>query len=911
MLGVSATNDDGTVGLYSSMVLKTNITANGVSYFNGGNVGIGTTAPAAKLHISGSSNDQLPQLIVHGVGAPATFNWASTFINSALSSSRNYISLIGQALSTRNSGYIGFNHSGTDGSTSNFLTFGLYGVDNILNINGNGRVGIGTTNPTQKLDIVGSYGVAGDDSGILKIRGGVTDATQLNFGVSADGGYGWIQTTDVGLSNDKNIILNPIGGNVGIGTTSPAFTYGGGLEIERATTSTLRIQYTGGFATEIFANSTGTNIYQLSAADMTFGTNNTERMRIQADGNVGIGTTSPICKLQVGSATFNGGNGVYTNDRIGVMLNGSLTSYVYASTYNDPTYPDYGFVFIHGTNTSNYNVWSISPDGPAKGSGLHFIYGANATNIHSTTPKISFIGSSGNVGIGTTGPISRLNVYASGSNLSVLKVDGGNGTLFEVTDNLSGSLFSVNTIAGLPVLEVFSDNKIVAGQYGTNDFVISGSKIGIGTSVPNTAKLHIYDSTNSFTRYTNTTNAGHFVDVGANQAGQSFLFSYGAYPVLIGTNGGERMRIDSNGNVGIGTTSPSGKLHVVGNADIGDSTADTGIIVRHGAGSAQYGRIRFYDSNGLNVNTIHSFPVAWQGGTLLNSSAGAVNITGWNGVTFGSWNNVDVAFASNGTNYFKGNVGIGTTTPSASLHINSTTAGATLLRTDGTNGTLFSVVDDLSDSLMSVNNSAGLPVFEVFADDRIVSGQYGQNDLIVINNKVGIGTNNPLGKLHVTGSSSTPAAIFLGSVGIGTTSPTNALTVSGSANITGALTKGSGTFLINHPDPAKPGWKLQHSFVESPTVGDNIYRYIIDIDNTLSGSIELPSYWKFLNENPQIWINPVKHFGIAYGELNEELSVMNVYANSAGKYNILLIGTRKDPTIKRLMPEFNVEFESK
>ena len=76
------------------------------------------------------------------------------------------------------------------------------------------------------------------------------------------------------------------------------------------------------------------------------------------------------------------------------------------------------------------------------------------------------------------------------------------------------------------------------------------------------------------------------------------------------------------------------------------------------------------------------------------------------------------------------NVGISTSAPSASLHIRSTTSGATLLRTDGTNGTLFSVIDDLSDSLMSVNNSAGLPVLEVFADDRIVAGQYGQNDFV-------------------------------------------------------------------------------------------------------------------------------------------------------------------------------------
>jgi hypothetical protein len=117
-----------------------------------------------------------------------------------------------------------------------------------------------------------------------------------------------------------------------------------------------------------------------------------------------------------------------------------------------------------------------------------------------------------------------------------------------------------------------------------------------------------------------------------------------------------------------------------------------------------------------------------------------------------------------------GNVGIGTTAPVAKLHVNSTTAGSTVVRADGTSGTLFSVVDDLTDSLMSVNNSAGLPVFEVFADDRIVGGQYGANDFVITNNRVGIGTSNPLAELHVTGSSTTPAALFFGNVGIGTTS---------------------------------------------------------------------------------------------------------------------------------------------
>ena len=85
---------------------------------------------------------------------------------------------------------------------------------------------------------------------------------------------------------------------------------------------------------------------------------------------------------------------------------------VYASTYNNATYPDYGMVFIHGPNTGDYNVWSISPDGPAKGSGLNFIYRKDATNIHTTDPKVYFNGD-GKVGIGTTDPLGTTHIYTA------------------------------------------------------------------------------------------------------------------------------------------------------------------------------------------------------------------------------------------------------------------------------------------------------------------------------------------------------------------------------------------------------------------------------------------------------------------------------------------------------------------
>jgi Chaperone of endosialidase len=67
-----------------------------------------------------------------------------------------------------------------------------------------------------------------------------------------------------------------------------------------------------------------------------------------------------------------------------------------------------------------------------------------------------------------------------GSGSGVFSVDGTSGRLFSVDDSLSGSLFSVNTAAGLPVIEAFSDNTIRLGQYGQKALYVSGTRVGIG-----------------------------------------------------------------------------------------------------------------------------------------------------------------------------------------------------------------------------------------------------------------------------------------------------------------------------------------------------------------------------------------------------------------------------------------------
>ena len=111
----------------------------------------------------------------------------------------------------------------------------------------------------------------------------------------------------------------------------------------------------------------------------------------------------------------------------------------------------------------------------------------------------------------------------------------------------------------------------------------------------------------------------------------------------------------------------------------------------------------------------------------------------------------------------------------------------------------------------------------------------------------------------------------------------------------GTLTKASGTFKIDHPNPCKSAThNLQHSFVESPTAGDNLYRFEIEIGEDLEGEIILPEYYRYLNENSQVWVNPVDNLGRAFGIVNLSATKVKITTSDPGKYNVLVVATRKD-----------------
>lgn len=89
------------------------------------------------------------------------------------------------------------------------------------------------------------------------------------------------------------------------------------------------------------------------------------------------------------------------------------------------------------------------------------------------------------------GGLNITSYTAATTALDRFTIDGAQGRLFSVTDVLTGSLFSVNDITGLPILEVLDTDTVVAGAYNTNTLIVSGTRIAVGRTIDSTAKVAI------------------------------------------------------------------------------------------------------------------------------------------------------------------------------------------------------------------------------------------------------------------------------------------------------------------------------------------------------------------------------------------------------------------------------------
>jgi hypothetical protein len=348
-------------------------------------------------------------------------------------------------------------------------------------------------------------------------------------------------------------------------------------------------------------DSLGRIAYSMASDFMTFNTNSSERVRIISSGNVGIGTTNPVALLTINTPT----SSVTNRSSIAVFTGTAAASETIALTLGNNAAAAVGnTTSLTFSTASNY-------DGNCKISAI--IKTVGGTNEHdlafftrSTTvqERMRILGN-GNIGIGTTDPSQELHIYgtnasASGPHIRLqtasdafpqmqilawqhdavsINFDAYFDTVWRSSD--IGSNFNIQKLQDKLIFQY--DSGITAGSTLTweQGIVLDATgNVGIGTSTPAQklsirgadSKIELRDTNGSPTidllrgGGTGAYGASAFADwrIQVPNADPDFTISsrYNS-----GANGGEWVRINfDNGNVGIGTTNPLVKLHVLDTA---------------------------------------------------------------------------------------------------------------------------------------------------------------------------------------------------------------------------------------------------------------------------------------------------------------------------------------------------------
>jgi hypothetical protein len=261
-----------------------------------GNLGIGTTAPGARLHVVGSlAMGPAPALIHRGHGDLDTAGGA-------------YMSWQDDSTGTfLERGWVGFGEGNASiGLQNNAGPIKLITPGGpVLIATTTGNVGVGATTPVTKLEVKsaasGFPATSGTNQGYASARfGNLQTNGVLDIGVNSGSGA-WLQYSDqTNLSQVFPLLLNPNGGNIGIGTTNPQRN----LAIVGSSVAVLQLadSYNGSQASDGFQiQQIGTNAHLVNAENgfLSVWTNAAERLRIDSGGNVGIGTINPTHKLAV------------------------------------------------------------------------------------------------------------------------------------------------------------------------------------------------------------------------------------------------------------------------------------------------------------------------------------------------------------------------------------------------------------------------------------------------------------------------------------------------------------------------------------------------------------------------------------------------------------------------------------
>jgi len=776
-------------------VIGTNTSGGLAGYFNGkvyvtSKVGIGTFEPTVALKVVGSAEIGAANCSATGANSIAMgdstvasgnrstamgyYSVASGEYSTAMGAStvaggwdsfamgyqaaafQNYSSAMGYRTIANGEGAIAM------GYNTNAYGAGSYAMGNITNASGEGAIAMGyNTNALgTKSTAMGNNTLAsGPNStamGYYTIASGESSVA-IGSKIKAEGDY----SVGIGLTTEVNTITQPntmaiMGGKVGIGTTQPAskLTVGGTIEITSGSGGGIKFP---------------TGNIQYDAAGASQWTDSVSGIYYNA-GKVGIGTPEPLSRLSVGGSGVSGAAIYGTSGTYGVY--GKSTAELYAV----------------GAGVAGYNT-----------------SGGLAGYFSGTVSMMS-----GNVGIGTTMPASKLSVGGNGA--------AGYAGYFTGNTKIVGS-----AEIGVAGCSANGQNSIAMGNETHADGTTS-TAMGSGTSATGQNSTAIGESTSATaldsTAMGYSTSAGGAASIamghGTAASGESSVamgygisalkdhtFGIGLNETSYSINTANTMAI-MGGNVGIGTTSPTVALKVVGSAEIGSdtcsargqysvamgfrttasgfySTAMGGGMFDPTTASGDYSTAMGYETTasgslsttmGWGTKAMGSRSTAMGQKTTAQPYAslaiGQYNITS-DAYTTNSWVGTDPVFIiGNGTALESpsnamtvlqnGKVGIGTTAPASKLSVGGTGI---------TNAAIYGTSDAYGVYGSSTYNSTSESYAGVYGSNTSGgwAGYFANN--VYMGGRVGISATTPLSTLSVGGNGISGTTIYATSITTG------------------------------------------------------------------------------------------------------------------------------------------------
>lgn len=476
----------------------------------GGNLGVGTAAPGAKLDVVSTGSDVQSRVYANNTTGAAILNLTA-----------------GNGVSSSRYAYTRFLNSESSPQEWRLGTYGTPQFTLYDQTAGVARLTVDTGGSVLRGTTTSPFG--GDQAGYVNSNG-----TQVGYwGVSASYGgtfLGSYSNHKLGfITNNATRMVLDSNGNVGIGTATP----GKPLDVVGNATDAVSVRIRGRSSDNIgnieFTSNDGATQYGViqgragsemrivsnGSSAITSYTNGLERMRIDASGNVGIGTSSPAYKLDVASTMQIRGasNGIYFN------------------------------------GTPQY----ISTDS----AGTALAFGTNSA-------ERMRIDSGGRVGIAVT-PFASTG--ANGSNLQIGDPTSAGGTGITIGSTSTSDIqfaratSGVNQYAGLIRYSHTGDYMSLWTASTERARIDANGNLGVGTIPNSNYRIHASSTGSNQVASQGTTDASFITNLGGTQAlylhstaTMSEINELRALPLLLTVNGAERMRVDSTGNVGIGVT---------------------------------------------------------------------------------------------------------------------------------------------------------------------------------------------------------------------------------------------------------------------------------------------------------------------------------------------------------------------